>query len=755
MSANKKYATPSGMGRNISARSRFALIIILALMFSLCARFAFLQLADPYDYRNSALDQYTSSVTIDAKRGAIYASDGTTELAVSATVYNCFISPHHIEEKADDSKKTDNPQTFDEILEIVSQGLSEILSVDKTMVWEKGQNTASQYQMIKKFLSETEEKAIREFIDEQELDRVVHLEETTKRYYRYGTMASHLIGFTGVDNQGLSGIESVYNEYLSGINGKSVKAADGYGNELDSGVGSTYIPAVDGYNVVSTIDWSIQNSIEKYIRQCYDEHKPNGRVQCIVMDVTNGEILGSGIYPNYDLNNYNVLTEYYQNKYDAFIGTEEKRAAYKTELLYEMWNNTIATQTFEPGSTFKIITSAMAIEDGAIDPNSTTFYCNGGKWVLDKEIHCHDTSGHGTQTFAEAIVNSCNPAFIDIGSAVGTKRFKDYFQEFGYGKVTGSDLLGEVSSIYYQTTGAQFEDVELATYSFGQTFKVTPIQHLRAMSTIANGGNLVFPHTVKSLVDGTGNVVKTFQYENARQVISADTCDIIMKSLINSTKNASVSGYNVVSKTGTSEKRDTEAEDYISSCVTFAPAEDPKIAILVLVDDPTMGQYYGSAVAAPVVANILTEVLPHLGVAPDKTETSVSVPDIKGKTIDEAKAALKALGEDVKVVIKGEGSKVLEQLPSKGTVISNDGVVILYTEGSSIEANATVPNIVGMSPAKVIKKLINSNLNVSIKGIFNDDYTNCTAISQSIPAGQSVLPGTVIEVEFLYEEEIE
>ena len=753
--ANKNYS-PSSTGRVIAARGRVALVLILALMLGLCVRFAYLQLFDPNDYRTAALDQYTSSVTIAAKRGTIYANDGTTELAVSATVYNCFISPHHIKQLADDSAETSQPRTFEQILNLVADELSRILAVDKSEIMAKGQKTGSQYQMIKKFLNDTEEAAVRTFIDENDLETVVHLEETTKRYYRYGAFASHMIGFTGTDNQGLAGIEAAYNEYLSGVDGKSVKAADGYGNELDSGVGSTYIPATDGYNVVTTIDWAIQNSVEKYVLQAYEEHRPNGRVECIVMDVDNGEILASAIYPNYDLNNYNALSDFYQREYDLFIGTEEELAAYKSELLYEMWNNTIATQTYEPGSTFKIITSAIALEEGAISAETSSFSCRGAMDIAGVTIHCHKIIGHGTQTFAEAIVNSCNPAFIQIGTAVGKERFQKYFEEFGYTQVTGSDMLGEASSIYYGNTGAQFEAVELATYSFGQTFKVTPIQHLRAMSVVANGGYLVYPHTVKSLVDGDGNVVRTFEYENARQVVSSETCDVIMTSLINSTKNASVTGYNVVSKTGTSEKRDTAREDdYISSCVTFAPAEDPQIAILVLVDEPTMGQYYGSAVAAPVVANVLTEVLPHLGITPNADdENSIHVPDYKGRSVEEAEAEIEeTLG--VKCIVRGDGDIVINQLPATNTVIYSEGVVILYTEGAEIEANATVPNVVGQSPSNAIKNLINSNLNVSVKGIFNNDYTNCKVNVQSIAAGEEVLPGTVVEIEFLYDEDIE
>ncbi len=756
MANARRNIQPSGVSRTIASRGRWALFFIFVLMLAMCGRFAYLQLFDPKGFRNSAQDQYTSSVTIAAKRGTIYANDGTTELAFSATVYNCFISPHHIQKLAEDTEGTEKQRSFNEVLNAVADGLSSILHVEKSEIVDKGQNRNSQYQMIKKFLSEAEEEAVRTFITENDLETIIHLEETTKRYYRYGSFASHMLGYTGTDNQGLAGIELAYNEYLSGVNGKSVKAADGYGNELDTGLISTYIPATDGLNVVSTIDWSIQNTVEKYILQAYNEHKPNGRVECIVMDVDNGEILASGIYPSFDLNNYNTLSEVYQNEYDLFIGTEEERAEYKTELLFKMWNNTIATQTYEPGSTFKIITSAVALEVGAIDPQTTTFSCNGARDVAGVTIHCHKLIGHGTQNFSEAIVNSCNPAFIQMGQAINTSRFQKYFEEFGYTQVTGSDLLGEASSIYYENTGAQFEAVELATYSFGQTFKVTPIQHLRAMSAVANGGYLVYPHTVKSLVDNDGNVVKTFKYESARQVISEGTCNTILTSLINSTKNASVTGYNVVSKTGTSEKRDTKQEnDYVSSCVTFAPAEDPQIAILVLVDDPTMGQYYGSAVAAPVVSNILTEVLPHLGISPNaESQTTKTVPNYNGKSVETARKDIEeTLG--VKCVVRGDGDTVVSQLPMNGTVISENGVVILYTAGVEIEADVTVPNVVGQSPTNAIKYLLNNNLNVSIKGIFNNDYSNCKVYSQSVPYGDKVLPGTVIEIEFLYDEDIE
>lgn len=756
MSGATKKFTPSGSGRTAVARGRVALIVILMFMVLLCVRFAYLQLFDPADYRTSALDQYTNSVTIPAKRGSIYANDGTTELAVSATVYNCFISPYDIGEYAKESKETSEPIEREALLEKIADGLSRILSVDRDEIITKGNRTSSKYQVIKKFLTETEEAAIRTFIADNKLATIIHLEETTKRYYRYGSFAAHLLGFTGSDNQGLSGLEATYNEHLAGVDGKSVKSSDAYGNELDSGVGSTYIPATNGLNVVTTIDWTIQSTVEKYIEQAYEEHKPNGKVECIVMDVTNGELLASAIYPSFDLNNYNTLSPIYQNKYEIFQGTEEERSAERSKLLYEMWNNTIATQTYEPGSTFKIITSAVALEEGTIDYYNTSFDCDGDVMVAGTKIHCHKLhGGHGVQTFSEALVNSCNPAFIQIGGTIGTKLFTKYFDEFGYTQTSGSDILGEVSSYYFATSGTQFETLELAVYSFGQTFQVTPLQHIRAVSTIANGGYLVVPHAVKSLVDNDGNVVKTFEYETDRQVVSSETCSKILTTLTNSTKNAAVTGYNVVSKTGTSQKQSTlRPDDYISSCVTFAPAEDPQIAILVLVDDPTSGEYFGSAVAAPIVSNILSEVLPHLGIKPNTDEeTTVTVPNYANKTIEAAKAEIEALG--LKCVVRGDGEYVYGQLPEAGTVISNDGVIIIYSDDASISANVSVPNVMNDSPANAIKKLVNANLNVSISGIFNGDHNNCKVVSQSVAAGEYVLPGTVIELEFLYEEDIE
>ena len=452
-----------------------------------------------------------------------------------------------------------------------------------------------------------------------------------------------------------------------------------------------------------------------------------------------------------DVNAYTTLSEEYQLKLDAYEG--EDKASYRSALLNEMWNNTIATQTYEPGSTFKVITAAMALESGAAT-RTQTFNCGKQIVVAGQTIHCHSVRDHGRQDIAQALVNSCNPAFAYIGFEVGHSRFKDYFKSFGYTEKTGSDLLGEVSSIYYDTTGVNFGDVELAVYSFGQTFKVTMLQHITALSAVANGGYLVTPHVGKYLTDKNGNVVQTFSTESSRQVVSEDVCKDIMSYLVNSTKNACVSGYDVISKTGTSEKRDTLREDdYVSSCVTFAPAADPKIAILVTVDtpNPEFG-IYGSAVAAPAVGRILAEVLPHMGISPNDTDgvvDMVTIRDYKGLNAKDTKEIIEGLG--LKCEIKGSGKTVIGQMPAGDQKVAVGGKVILYTDDSAEEATVTVPDVTEKTPESALRTLQNRGLNVQIKGVFDNDTKNCYVLSQSIDPGTEVPAGTIVIIQCRYE----
>lgn len=741
----------------IVTRSKVALVLMLALLVALCGRLAFLQLLDPYHYAEAAVEQYTYEVKLEAKRGTIYASDGTTKLAVSATTQTVFISPADVYAAATEEDESGGaPMGEDAYIRMIANGLASCLDnyeaqtlIDK--YYKLGDNKLRyKYLIVKKDIGEEEEARVRTFIAENDLELQIALEEGTKRYYPYSTLASQILGFVGSDNTGLNGLEFTYNEYLSGTDGRAVRAQDANGNELAYNYES-YIEAQDGLNLVTTIDWTIQSVVEKYLKETYYEHEPEGRVSAIVMDVDTGEILALAIYPSFDLNNYATLSAEYQAKLDAYEG--EDKDSYRSTLMNEMWNNTVATQTYEPGSTFKIITAAMALESGSIT-RTQCFNCGRRIVVNGQRINCHASYDHGMQTVAQALVNSCNPAFVSIGRAVGEDQFTQYFENFGYTESTGSDILGEVSSIYYETTGVNFGELELAVYSFGQTFKVTMLQHIAATSAIANGGKLVTPHIGKYLTDDEGNIVKTFETESVRQVVSEDVCKDILSYLVNSTKNACVSGYDVVSKTGTSQKQDTvRKDDYVSSCVTFAPAQDPKIAVLVTVDTPNNAHgYYGSVVAAPAVGKILADVLPYLGISPDESESVVEMVHVSnyvGMPVAEAEEAIEALGLTVEV--KGDGSTVMSQMPRSDTAVAVGGKVILYTGDSTAENTVSVPNVVGSTPESALRALLAKGLNVQIEGVFDGDTRNCKVQNQSISAGTEVAPGTVIVIDCRYE----
>ncbi len=722
-----------------------SLVIILLFGF-LIYRIGVIQANDTY--RNAALEQYTHEMVIYAKRGDILDRNGQP-LANNMTVYNCFISPADIETEDTSGNPSETQR------ETIVTGLARILSVDENEIRKQALKTNRKYEVIKKSISEEEEEAVRAFITQNGLSHCVHLEESSKRYYPNSTLASHVLGYTGSENKGLAGLELTYNDYLSGVNGRVVKATDAKGNEINFAY-SNYVDAVDGYNIVTTLDVSIQSMLEKYLKMAYDETKPTGSVTGIICDVSTGEVLAMANYPNYDLNNYSVLTQPYLDKLSLFEGTDEEKTAYEQELRATMWKNLAVSSTYEPGSTFKLVSGAIALDEGCIN-ESTTFECEGRYIIAGVPIRCHvyGKKVHGTQVFAEAIYNSCNPAFIQISQKIGIDTFEEYYDLFGYNEKINSDFQGEASSIFFSNMGI----VDLANASFGQAFKVTPIQHLRALCTVANGGNLITPHLVKEVVDDKGNVIETTNYGATRQVVSSETCSVIMNALVNSTKNACVNGYNVVSKTGTSQKLDTPKEDdYVLSCVTFAPAEDPKIAILVLVDDPTYTEstMFGGSIAAPIVSNVLAEVLPYMGILPTEAGADVmaTVKDYKNDDLDTAKYDIERLG--LKAVVYGSGNTVIDQLPRAGTELNTEnGVVVLYTEGNSSDEMILMPDLSDMSPERVSQVLTSRKLNISVSGIFNDTYANCYVFSQSIPAGTLVAPGTVVHVEFRYNEDIE
>lgn len=725
------------------ARSGIAIAILLLCFIGLILRLIKLQITESEETRNKAVDQYTYEITLRANRGTIY-DRNMKQIARSSTVQTIFISPRDIEDDAQALK--------------IAENLSRILGVDKDSILEKTKKKTSAYQIIKRQVEEAEELAVREFVDKNSFYNQVCFEESTKRYYPYSTLASQVIGFTGTDNIGLTGIELSYNNILSGIDGRAVKGRDGHGNELPFNY-ETYLDKVDGQDIVLTIDRNIQSIMEKYIRQGYEENKPTFGIRAIMIECDTGEILGMVSYEGFDLNNRNELVGSYLEKYLAFEGTDEEKQKYEYDLLQEMWKNKAVTELYDPGSTFKIITASMGIEEGVITPNSK-YNCSGSYIVAGTPIKCHSGKVHGDQTIKEMLVNSCNPAFVQLGLDIGHEIFEKYFYEFGYTERTGSDVIGEANSIYYKDLS---NPADLARNAFGQSMSVTALQHIRAVNAIANGGYLVTPHLLKATIDSDGNMITSTAYDRKKQVISESTAETILGMLVNSTKNAAVSGYNISSKTGTSQKlgrpnAEEDVEYYISSCVSFAPAEDPQVAILVIVDEPTGSYYYGSQVAAPIIGNILSEVLPYLDIPMNDENVikSFDVPDYRGSTVESASYAIKNIkSTSIRCVVRGEGDTVVDQMPRVGTTIQDGGVIILYTDDASNKSPVEMRKFDGMSAREVLSWGERNNINIVTEGIFNKEFENCRAVSQSVEAGKRVDPGTAVTVTFIYNEEIQ
>ncbi len=748
-----------------------AIIVIFAFM---CGRLAYLQLFNYEDLRSNALNQYSSTMILPASRGSITDRNGKI-IAMSETVETVFISPAGILKAM---QREDNKTDYKAL---ISENLSTLLDVDRSEILTRMEKTKSQYEVIKRNVSGEVAEKVREFIIDNELYTMVNMEEASKRYYPYGTLAAHLIGFNGTDG-GLMGLERYYEDELAGIDGRIVKAKNGTGSDLTFKY-ETHIEAQNGSNIVTTIDVNIQSILEKYLEKAYNDHKPENRVAGIIMNVDTGEIYASGVYPDFDLNSPYTLAPQYQEKLNNYIAgvpddskadtsksddsetseetvvgpvTEEDVKKKTNELLNEMWNNKVANDTYEPGSTFKVVTSAIALEDG-VGSIGDTYYCDGEYTIHGMTIHCHKDGGHGSQTFAQFLQNSCNPAFVDLGLEIGQERFIKYFEEFGFLELTGSDILGERKTYYYGTNGSPFTEIELATYSFGQSFRTTMLQELRAVSAVANGGYLVTPHVAKSLTDDNGNVTYTFDYSsNKKQIISKTNADVIVKMLadginVGSTKNAAVAGYTIAAKTGTSQKLEREEDVYVSSCVAFAPAEDPQIAIIIAVDEPTSGEFYGGLVAAPVVSNVLSEVLPYLEIPMngEAEHPTINITKYVDKSVDDAKKLVQESGLEYKII--GEGSTVVQQIPAPGSSVTDSGTVYLFTEYETEHEKTKVPEVVGNSEKYALKHLREAGLNVRVMGAYSSEISGIPMVTAiSIEEGTEVDKGTLITVEFRY-----
>ncbi len=732
-----------GKKQTFKSRSNRLLIILILLGFGAAVcRLGFLQIFKAGELGQRAVDQQLTDTTLSAKRGTIYDANGKV-LATSASVWRVVLAPVYLD--------------TDEERHIVAKGLSAILGVDEEKIFEKSKQK-SYYVEIKRQVESDVRQQVLDFIEKIENENDINgscifMLDDYKRYYPYGELASSVIGFTGADDQGLSGVEYQYDDLLTGTPGRLVTATNAHGTAMPFQY-SQNIDAVDGYNLVLTIDETIQSIAEKYMAQAIEEHAVYNRGVCIIMDVKTGAVKAMASVGGYDLNDPFSLDDATMEKI-GLLPEEERGVAESTELS-KRWRNKAVSDTYYPGSVFKMFTAAMALEENLVSEEST-FNCSGAYTVTGQTMHCHHREGHGLQSFRDCIKNSCNPAFMQIGERVGTEKFWQYYQAFGFSEKTGIDLPGEAGDIFFSEDGTMLP-VNLATASFGQNFAVTPIQVATAVAAIANGGYIVQPHVVSQILDEDGNVYKTTSTEVKRQAISSETAahvaDILEENAVSgSGKNGYVAGYRVAGKTGTSEKKNDSngdgVDDYIASFCGFAPAQNAEVVCLVFFDTPTGYAYYGSQVAAPVYAQIMSEVLPYLQVATQYTEEELDALDktagtYVGLSVTDAQTA--AQNEGFTTSVKGYGDTVLAQVPSAGTSIPKGGNVVLYTDEESATRQVTVPDLTGYSVYDVNYLASVYDINISITGVTNTALSVST--SQSIPAGTLVSPGTVVRLNF-------
>ncbi len=739
-------------------RSFWLGVIIFAGFGILLLRILAIQVFDFDKYQNKVINQMTTESPVPADRGKIYDRNGNV-LATNVTTYRVFISPSGILSAQEEKGKNSKTQ----YAEIVSYGLAQTLGVPYEDVYKQAtEYTKYLDRTIKRKVDEESADKVREFIKDYELETMVYLEAQSTRHYPGGTLGAHMIGFTSSDGVGLYGLEYQYDEYLRGVDGYYITARDSYGREMPYEY-SSYIDPISGYNIGTTIDTTIQNFLEEQLEATVSDHEAQNRACGIVMNVKTGAILAMATSSPFDLNDPWTLDGRSQNTLIS-SGLDPEGEAYATlsrELLLNMWSNKAIAESYIPGSTFKILTSAMALEEKVVTLNETLNCAGKLQPVRGVTVKCHKIEGHGPLTYSEGLQQSCNVWFMTLGARVGIDNFQKHVRALGYYEKTGIDLPGEATSIFNPEMSA----LDLAIYAFGQNFNVTPIQQITAVAAIANGGTLVTPYIVESISDNAGNTIYKHETEVKRQAISESVCDTLAKVLeegvsgSGGAKNAYVAGYRVAAKTGTSEKKTVGAEGmYICSCVAFAPADDPEIAMIIIVDEPTKGSLYGSTVAAPYISKALENILPYYGIEPiysdaERENTTIRTPNYRGLTLEDAKAS--AAGKGIKITVVGGGDKVVSQSPAAGTSINkNYGVVVLYTEKTDTSSDmVTVPNLIGKTSVAANQLLVNYDLNVKIEGVNNPNasITNLpTVIKQSVEAGTKVPRGTVITVEFRY-----
>lgn len=722
----------------------FVMFLVIALLLGAgVSRLFYFQILNGKEYSEKAQNQQLSDREIEARRGTIYDSQGNV-LAQSATVYNIFIDPSKITDK----NRTVLVDLLTEVLGYNSEKRDEL--VEKT-------HKEGKYVIVERKVEYKIRKALAEFMDADDnkkykLRNCLGFEETTRRYYPYGKLASPVLGFVGSDNQGLEGIEAYYDEALQGVNGRIITVADAASKSISDDFETT-IPAEDGNSLVLTLNSSIQHTLETGLQDILEEYDAKGTYG-VVMDVQTGAVLAMASLPGYDCNNprtvvYDKYIEEIKKETDA-----DKKAELESAYVQKQWRNFTVSDTYVTGSVYKTFMAAAALEENVVNLN-TSFTCTGSIKVADWNIKCHIHAGHGTQNLTQGLGNSCNPFFITIGQRLGVHNYFKYFDGFGFTERTGIDLPGEAAPQFY--TENQYGIVELSSASFGQTNNVSPIQMCTALSAVANGGRLLKPYLVSEIKDVKGNTVSKTQTTERRQVISEDTSEKVLDMMTyvveNGTgRNARVAGYKVGGKTGTSEKlgeySDNERKKYIISFSAIAPTDDPRVAMIIICDEPNQ-DLGGGTICAPIAASVVEECMKQLGVEPSYTadelkNKAVKIPAVAGKSVDEAKSQLSGL--ELKSRVVGNGNKVIKQTPTADSEIPRNGTVVLYTE-SDKEQTVKVPDFTGLTISEANRVASSHNLNIRISG--NDSTSaNVVAYKQSESKDSEVAIGTVITVSF-------
>ena len=722
--------------KNLPKKLLIYMITVVILFIALLGRIAWLQFVNGAYLKEMAIKQQTTNRIISPKRGTIYDSNGKA-LALSAQVDTITINPEKFIVK-DDKEKTQKLQ------EKITQAFSEIFELDYNEVYSKVTSN-SKYETIIKKVEEEKVNKLKTWMKDNDTYAGINIDPDTKRYYPYNNLASSLLGFCGGDNQGLSGLEYYWDTTLTGTPGKISTIQDA-SQDVISNKNEQYIAPENGSDITLTIDLNIQTIAEKYLQQAVKENNCKRGGNLIIMNPNNGDILAMSTYPDYNLN-----TPFEPNEALVKEWSNLSNSA-KSNALQEMWKNKAVSNTYEPGSTFKLLIASAALEEDLVETDiSHDFYCNGKEDVSGTIISCANTAGHGHQTLREALENSCNPAFIQLGKRIGASFLYKYFDAFGLFDKTGIQTAGEVTGIFHNLD--KIGPVELATISFGQRFTVTPLQLITSVSAIANNGYLMTPRIVKSVKNTDTNNITTIEPKVIRQVISAETSEKMkdmMKSVVvdGGGKYGQVTGYSVGGKTGTSEPiAGKEEEGYVSSFIAVAPVENTEVVVLLTLYDPPEKNHFGSKIAAPVVSQILSEILPYLDIpsnistttqTTDSSTSTILLPSITGKTASEAKKILENSGFKCSFSSSND-SIITEQVPKSGTCLLKNSIVKLYSDETTAKVSVTVPNLKGLTYLQAKNSLSAKNLNIKIVGTGK-------VVSQDVTAESFVEEGTVVTV---------